>query len=260
MLKNVVLPAPLGPIRLTIERSGMSKSTSLTATRPPKTLVIPRASRMLPTLFPFSSATGCSPERITNVPAFSAAQLLGALAVGEDAFGPQEHHEHQDEAEQEEVVLRDVRLAQERAPDGVAYGVDPLVDLRQQVEVEALQDDRAEDHAVDVPHAAEDDHAQHQDRDVEREGVGEDVLYEGAVERTRDTPEDRPQGVGPELRRHRVDAHRRGGGLVLAHRDPGPSQPGVPQAYVDVDRDQDQAQYRVVPRVQIQRPDPLPRV
>src|SRR5215212_2464224 len=260
MLKNVVLPAPLGPIRLTIERSGMSKSTSLTATRPPQTLVIPRASRMLPTLFQFSSATGRAPERVTDVPTFPASQLLGALAVGEDAFGPQEHHEHQDEAEQEEVVLRDVCLAQERAPEGVAYGVDPLVDLRQQVEVEALQDDRTEDHAVDVPHAAEDDHAQHQDRDVEREGVGEDVLYEGAVERAPDTPEDRPQSVGPELRRHRVYAHRRGGGLVLAHRDPGPPQPRVPEAHVDVDRDQHQDQDSVVPRVQVERPEPLPGV
>ena len=31
MLKNVVLPAPLGPIRLTIEFSGIVKSTLLTA-------------------------------------------------------------------------------------------------------------------------------------------------------------------------------------------------------------------------------------
>src|SRR5215210_1098567 len=256
MLKNVVLPAPFGPIRLTIERSGMSKSTSLTAMRPPKTLVIPRASRM----FPFSSATSGSPERITDVTTLSAAQLFGALAVGDDAFGPQEHHEHKEEAEQQEVVLRDVRLAERGAPDGVADGVDPHVYLRQQVEVEALQDDSAEDHAVDVPHAAEDDHTQDQDRDVEREGVGEDVLYERAVEGARDAPEDCAKGVGPELRRHRVDAHSRCSGLVLAHRDPGPPKPRVPEAYVDVDRDQHQNQDRVVPRVQVQRPEALPRV
>src|SRR5215212_6056937 len=256
MLKNVVLPAPFGPIRLTIERSGISKSISLTAMSPPKTLVIPRASRM----FPFLSATSGSPERVTDVTTLSAAQLLGALAVGDDAFGPQEHHEDKEETEQQEVVLRDVRLAERGAPDGVADGVDPHVDLRQQVEVEALQDDGAEDHAVDVPHAAEDDHTEDQDRDVEREGVGEDVLYERPVEGARDAPEDRTKGVGPELRRHRVDAHRGGGGLVLAHRDPSPPKPRVPEAYVDVDRDQHQHQYRVVPRVQIQRPEALPRV
>src|SRR5215203_3416937 len=154
MLKNVVLPAPFGPIRLTIERSGMSKSTSLTAMSPPKILVIPRASRMLP----FSSATGRSPERVADVAAFPAAQLFGALAVGDDALGPQEHHEDKEETEQQEVVLRDVRLGEGGTPNSVADGVDPHVDLRQQVEVQALQDDRAEDYTVDVPHAAEDAH------------------------------------------------------------------------------------------------------
>src|SRR5215211_7295982 len=258
MLKNVVLPAPFGPIRLTIERSGISKSTSLTAMRPPKTLVIPRASRMLP--LPFSSATGHPSECVTRVAAFPAVQLLGALAVGDYALGPEEHHEDQDDAEQEEVVLRDVRLAEQGTPDGVADGVDPCVYLRQQIEVETLQDDSAQNHAVDVPHAAEDDHAQDDYGDVEREGVREDVLYERAVEGTCESPEDRPQGVGPELRCYRVYAHRRSGGLVLAHRYPGPPKLRVPQAHVDVNRDQDHDQDRVVPRVQIQSSEPLPRV
>src|SRR3712207_3833532 len=111
MLKNVVLPAPFGPIRLTIERSGMSKSTSLTAMRPPKTLVIPRASRMLATSrparsrlarsppLPFSSATRRLPERVSLVATLPAVQFLCALTVGDDAFGPQEHHQDQDYAE-----------------------------------------------------------------------------------------------------------------------------------------------------------------
>ena len=43
MLKNVVLPAPLGPMSDTIARRGMSKSTLLTASRPPNRLVTPRA-------------------------------------------------------------------------------------------------------------------------------------------------------------------------------------------------------------------------
>src|SRR4051794_26721415 len=41
MLKNVVLPAPLGPISPTIAPSSIVKSTLLTATRPPKRLVNP---------------------------------------------------------------------------------------------------------------------------------------------------------------------------------------------------------------------------
>src|SRR3954447_4548433 len=36
MLKNVVLPAPLGPMIDTMDLTGTSKETSLQATRPPK--------------------------------------------------------------------------------------------------------------------------------------------------------------------------------------------------------------------------------
>src|ERR1043166_4251994 len=39
MLKNVVLPAPFGPIRLTIDPLGIVKLMSWTATRPRKRLV-----------------------------------------------------------------------------------------------------------------------------------------------------------------------------------------------------------------------------
>src|SRR5919112_6285045 len=38
MLKNVVLPAPLGPMIETIECSGIENETSLTATSPPNVL------------------------------------------------------------------------------------------------------------------------------------------------------------------------------------------------------------------------------
>src|SRR5215218_4857758 len=46
MLKNVVLPAPLGPMIETIERSGRLNETSLTAVRPPNCLVMLLASRI----------------------------------------------------------------------------------------------------------------------------------------------------------------------------------------------------------------------
>ena len=49
MLKNVVLPAPLGPMIETIERSGIENVTSLTATRPPNDFDTPSvASSVLP--------------------------------------------------------------------------------------------------------------------------------------------------------------------------------------------------------------------
>ncbi len=47
MLKNVVFPAPFGPIRLMIEPRGMVKSTSLTATRPPNSLRRPSVTSRL---------------------------------------------------------------------------------------------------------------------------------------------------------------------------------------------------------------------
>src|ERR687896_516590 len=180
MLKKVVLPAPFGPIRLTMERSGMSKSTESTATRPPKTFVTFRASRILagPS---FPSGTGPSPNGVA-ARGVTLVQLLGPLAVGYYPFRPQEHH-------------------------------------------------------------------QYQDGDVEREARGEDVLYERPVVSACQAPEHGPHGVGPELGRHRVDTHRGGRRLVLAHGDPGAPQPGVPETYVHVDRDQDQNDYRVVPGV-----------
>src|SRR3954466_16036484 len=46
MLKKVVLPAPFGPIRPLIEPCSITKSMLFTATRPPKRLVTPRASRI----------------------------------------------------------------------------------------------------------------------------------------------------------------------------------------------------------------------
>ena len=64
MLKNVVLPAPLGPMIETIERSGIENETSLTATRPPKTLETP-------------SAVSRSRRRVRRVRAWS---VLGRVA------------------------------------------------------------------------------------------------------------------------------------------------------------------------------------
>src|SRR5918993_5539055 len=98
MLKNVVLPAPFGPIRLTIERSGMSKSTESTATRPPKILVMPRASRMLAGTLSISG-TGPAADRVAarGVPLV---QLLGPLAGGGNPLPARERHYHEQDAEQ----------------------------------------------------------------------------------------------------------------------------------------------------------------
>src|SRR5215210_8111078 len=199
MLKNVVLPAPLGPIRLTMDRSGMSKLTALTATRPPKTLVMPRASRRLVPPWTSPSGTGRAAHRVARA-RLVLAQLLLALAVGDDALRPEQHHQHEDHAEDKEVVAGQVHVAHRRDAYRVADGVNYVAQLRQGVEVDALERDGAQDHAVDVPHPPEHDHAEYQYGDVEREGVGEDVLYKGPVEGAGEPAEKRAQGVGPELR------------------------------------------------------------
>src|SRR5918997_2817336 len=149
MLKNVVFPAPFGPIRLTMARSGMSKFTEFTATRPPKTFVMPRASSRVFALWPFPSDTGRTTHRVAGA-GVVVAQLLLALAVRDDPLRPEQHHQDEDNAEDKEVVAGEVHVAHRRAAYGVAEGVDNGAELRQGVEVDALEHDGAEDHAVDV--------------------------------------------------------------------------------------------------------------
>src|SRR5215210_677822 len=97
MLKNVVLPAPFGPIRETIERSSIVKSTSLTATRPPNRLLTLVARRM-------GSGAGIV-ERLLDAGDGRGGGRLGApqlgltLGAGEDALGAEQHHQHQGQAE-----------------------------------------------------------------------------------------------------------------------------------------------------------------
>src|SRR5919205_4482713 len=115
MLKNVVFPAPFGPMRLTMDLSGMSKSTELTATSPPKTLVMPRASRMLDGVSsPFASDTGRFHDAL-----FFLVQLLLALAVWDYAFGSQKHHGHQQDAKEGEILPGKVDIREQ----GTAYSV-----------------------------------------------------------------------------------------------------------------------------------------
>ncbi len=46
--------------------------------------------------------------------------LLGPLPVGDYPLRPQQHHDDEQDAEQEKVVLGDVRVAEGRAPDRLA--------------------------------------------------------------------------------------------------------------------------------------------
>src|SRR5206468_11261294 len=75
-LNTVVLPAPFGPMTETISLAGMSRSSALTAVKPPKGIVSCRSSRMVMTHLRFDG-----PRR-------------------QQTFGPEAHHQDQREAEE----------------------------------------------------------------------------------------------------------------------------------------------------------------
>src|SRR5215204_6548545 len=203
MLKNVVLPAPFGPIRLTMVRSGMVKSTSSTATRPPNSLRSCSTRTMSLML-----------EVIERLVVHAHLELGFPPSAGYQAFGPEQHHHHEDDAEDPELVLRYLDVQRQML-------VQPGSGVGQPLAIEVRQERRAEDDAPDVPHAAEDDHAEDEHGDVEEEVSGERRALEARVVGARDPAEERAGRVRPRLRAHQRDAHRRGGGLVLANRDPG---------------------------------------
>src|ERR671918_2435840 len=122
MLKNVVLPAPFGPIRLTIAPSGIVKSTSLTATRPPNSL---RTS-----LTTSRSAMLGSVERLVVDALF---ELVLVPALRDQSRRSEEHHQNDDDPVDEEVVLRDVDLPVERLRELRAELREPLlVEIREE--------------------------------------------------------------------------------------------------------------------------------
>ena len=171
-LKNVVLPAPLGPMRLTIDPSGIVKSTSFTATRPPNRRVT----------F-VGDEDGRLPGRLAHRPPssvdFGKGQLvlagLGDLrvelalppTVREEALRSQQHHRHEREAVEQELELDEVDVLEDRD----AERVEELVERLEEHVVDRVDHERSHGDAPEVAHAAEDDHREDRERDDERELV-----------------------------------------------------------------------------------------
>ncbi len=158
--------------------------------------------------------------------------------------GAEEHHQHDDDAVDPELDLGDVE------PEGCLV-VEPATDVRQPLLVQPREDGAGEDDAPDASHPAEDDHAEQEDGDVEVELAGEGAALEARVEGAGDTAEEGADRVRPGLRAHERDAHRRGGGLVLADGDPGAAQARVAQAHRAEDRDQEQRERAPVEEVDL---------
>ncbi len=165
-------------------------------------------------------------------------ELRLALSRRQEALRPEPHHDDQDHAEDQEVVLS--RVGERRCD--VA---DALADIRQQGLVHVRQREGAEDGAPDVPDAAEDDHDQDQDRDREREEVGRRGAEVGRLERPGDTGEAGAQREREQLRPDGVDAHHLGRRLVLAEGSPGAADPRVLEVAGDEDRDRQHEQPEV---------------
>src|ERR671918_79229 len=139
MLKKVVLPAPFGPIRLTMLPCGMTKSTSLTARRPPNSLRTPLA-----------VSSSLMRGSVDGLVVDALLELAFVPPLGDQARRAEQHHQHDDQAVDAELVLRHL----DRQPG--------LVDLRadrgQSLDVEPAEHHPAQDGAPDAAHPAEDDH------------------------------------------------------------------------------------------------------
>src|SRR5262245_64715695 len=174
MLKNVVLPAPFGPIRLTMVRSGIVKSTSFTATRPPNSLRTPSAVSRSAKLrvVPLVERLVVVLHVVEILVVDALVELLLPPLARDEPLRPEQHRQHEDDSEDPRRVQRHVDVpAEEEAANAVR--VHPGADVRQPLLVQVREERRAEDHAPDVAHPAEDDHAEDEDGDVEVEVPGE---------------------------------------------------------------------------------------
>src|SRR5262245_29473761 len=159
MLKNVVFPAPFGPMRLTTLPRGIVKSTSSVATRPPNSLRTFSATSRLP----FSLLMLCVVERRV-VHAF--VELRPTSLAWDQSLWPDEHDDDDDRSVDPELVQRHLEVGAERV-------VERRADVREPLLVEVGEERGAEHHTPDVAHTAEDHHREDERRDVELKVVRE---------------------------------------------------------------------------------------
>src|SRR3954447_15818058 len=231
MLKNVVFPAPFGPMSDTIALAGTVNSTSSTATRPPNSL----RRNSVRSSGPAASGTGDLVVVERLVVNLRGVHLRRDAGARYQPLGPEEHDDDDDHTEDPELVERHIEMR-------VEVAVDPRADVRKAFAVEIRQEARTDDDAGDAAHAAEDDHAENEDRDLEEEVVGERTALVRRIERACHSAEECARRVRPRLRPHERNAHRRRGGLILSNRDPGAPEPRVAQPHRAEDGDQHEAE------------------
>src|SRR5205809_3475475 len=109
MLKNVVLPAPFGPISERTDPRGIVKSMSFEATRPPNSFRTCVATRMSPSCAPFSLMLHVVEGRVRH----TLVELGPASRARDQALGPEEHRQDDDQPVDPELILRDVEIGAE---------------------------------------------------------------------------------------------------------------------------------------------------
>src|SRR5512145_2522870 len=170
-LKKVVLPAPLGPMMLTIRPRSMFTVILLTAVRPPKRFTTFCVVRMY-----LLSATGLS--FLVAFLVFPFGQLALAAGCRDEAGRLVDHHDDQEDAEDQSLVLGRIELVRKVLPVEAQEGGIALPKLGE-IEGETLQhldvqqgdEGGAHDHARNAAEAAQDDHGEHAHRLQEGEGL-----------------------------------------------------------------------------------------
>src|SRR5207245_6811441 len=190
-LKQVVLPAPLGPIRPTISPLSTVRSTRLTAARPPKSRVRSRVSR---------SATKSGRRARRGRGGGSPRPKLGELPRQRDETAGQEQDGQQHGDREEDRLVR--------------ASAEPLGEQRQEA--------RAADRPYEVPAATvvvvDQDVRRHEEAEFRREQKPNEVR----VERSGRPREEASEHEGQELVAGDVDAERLG--QVVSHSDALPDE------------------------------------
>src|SRR6478672_10632323 len=216
-LKNVVLPAPLGPIRPVITPRWISRWSTSTAVRPPKVRRIPSATTIGSGFFaPGSWGTSLRAARAadTSTPAGAVAVGLSwsALSAGiesqlpsvpEDSLRSEDHQQHQRESHEDEPHQAGLVAGHDRGRDDRVGARGGRPEEQVQEAEQEPEDDRSGDGTEHPGRAADQEH-----RVGEEGGVrGEERRVDRGVLECRHDAGDAADQTADDQRLHLVGVH-----------------------------------------------------
>src|SRR6478735_5123997 len=164
--------------------------------------------------------------------------LCGSSPARHQALGSEDHHQHQRQAEGEGAPLLEL--------------AEPLGEVGEQ--------ERTDEDADDVARATDDHHGHEQERQVEHERVGLDVLLLAAEQQPGQAADGRADREGPQLELEARHAHDGRGVLVLADGQPGTADAAVLETTGQPDDDDEDHQRQPVPALGVDRVEGRPPV